>query len=240
MRPFPGGQHLRRFLVFGTAVVAAGGFLLVLFLPSVFQTDIRPWYPAAVDPTGIVQLFQTRNKTWNGESRASRASTERNIRRLDGIQGLYIRGNTAYQLVPALETRFLAFLPRGRWWRCRTDSYRTTPAPHLIEVTIQCPKKQQLFNNKKTTMCSKKWVEKRVQKEWSKRMVTKNGHKEWSKKRMVPHPHAHFQSPHHTLTVVGPGHQPRGFLFVDPRQRSDACPWTVAVWKPRQFFPRPE
>jgi hypothetical protein len=42
MRPFPGGQHLRRFLVFGTAVVAAGGFLLVLFLPSVFQTDIRP------------------------------------------------------------------------------------------------------------------------------------------------------------------------------------------------------
>ena len=114
--------------------------------------------------------------------RAERAeSTERNIRRLDGIQGLYIRGNTAYQLVPALETRFLAFLPRGRWWRCRTDSYRTTPAPHLIEVTIQCPKKQQLFNNKKTTMCSKKRVEKRVekrvQKEWSKNMVTKYGHK---------------------------------------------------------------
>jgi hypothetical protein len=53
---------------------------------------------------------------------------------------------TAYQLVPALETRFLAFLPRGRWWRCRTDSYRTTPAPHLIEVTM--PQKN---NNCSTT-----------------------------------------------------------------------------------------
>ena len=89
---------------------------------------------------------------------------------------------------------------------------------------------QQKYESKKV---SKKESKKESKKNGQKRMPKKNGHKEWSQrmvqKRMVPHAHAHFQSPHHTLTVVGPGHQPRGFLFVDPRQRSDACPWTVAV-----------